>query len=91
LSPFKGQDIAGASFQVTFLAQAPKPFPLQLPAAIPNSTAEIISAQGAEVFSVTRGHGDGGKPNPYLETKLKTKATTRNWNIIKEIVERYGK
>ena len=89
LEPFKGQDTEGTSFLVTFLEHAPAEFPLKLPLSIPNSTAEIISAVGTEVFSVTRGHGDGGKPNPFLESKLKTQATTRNLNVIREIVERY--
>jgi uncharacterized protein (DUF1697 family) len=87
--PFKSQVKEGASFQVTFLLAAPEKFPLKLPVDIPNSTAEIISVNGKEVFSVTRGHGDGGKPNPFLESKLKVQATTRNWNIIKEIVEKF--
>ena len=89
LDPFKGQDKEGTSFLVTFLASAPTEFPLKLPIMIPNSTAEIISIRETEVFSVTRGHGDGGKPNPFLESKLKVQATSRNWNVIREIVERY--
>ena len=86
--PFKGQDTEGTSFLITFLEHAPAAFPLKLPLSIPNSTAEIISAVGTEVFSVTRGQGDGGKPNPFLESKLKTQATTRNLNVIREIVKR---
>ncbi len=89
LDPFKGQNIEGASFLVTFLEKKPSKFPLKLPLMIPNSTATIISSRGTEVFSVTCGHGDGGKPNPFLESKLKTRATTRNLNLIREILERY--
>ena len=91
LEPFKGQDKEGASFLVTFLASAPPKFPLQLPLTIPKSTAQIISSKGTAVFSVTHGGGEGGMPNPYLESKLKVKATTRNLNTIKEIVEKYNK
>ena len=40
-------------------------------------------------FSVTHGGGEGGMPNPYLESKLKVKATTRNMNIIRGIIENY--
>jgi hypothetical protein len=73
---------------VTFLAEAFDSFPLKLPLRIPNSTADVASARGTEVFSITRGHGDGGKPNPFLEKALKKKATTRNWNIVKEIAKK---
>jgi hypothetical protein len=79
----------GASFWVTFLEEAPAPFPLQLPATIPNTAAQIIAACGAEVFSVTHGGGEGGKPNPFLEAKLKMKATTRSINVIEQIVQKY--
>ena len=89
--PFKSCPKQGASFLVTFLAKAPAKFPLQLPLTIPKTTAQIISTKGNAVFSVTHGGGEGGKPNPYLESKLKMKATTRNMNIIKEIVEKYNK
>jgi uncharacterized protein (DUF1697 family) len=91
LEPFKGQEKEGASFLVTFLASAPDKFPLQLPLTIPKSTAQIISSKGTAVFSVTHGGGEGGMPNPYVESKLKVKATTRNLNIIREIVEKYSK
>ena len=90
LDPFKGHEEKDADFQVTFLESIFKTFPLALPVRIPKSTADIIAAFGAEVFSVTRGHGDGGMPNPFLESKLKVKATTRNWNVIRDVVERYG-
>ena len=89
--PFKGQEKEGTSFLVTFLASAPAKFPLQLPLTIPKSTAQIISSKGTAVFSVTHGGGEGGMPNPYLESKLKVKATTRNLNTIGEIVEKYSK
>ena len=38
---------------------------------------------------MTHGGGEGGLPNPFLESKLKLKATTRNMNIIAEIVEKF--
>ena len=87
---FKGQDAEGTSFLVTFLAIAPANFPLQLPLTIPKSTAQVISAKGTEVFSVTHGGGEGALPNPFLESKLKTKATTRNLNVVREIVEKFA-
>jgi uncharacterized protein (DUF1697 family) len=90
LDPFKGQSREGTSFLVTFLPTASATFPLQLPLTIPKSTAQVISSEGAEVFSVTHGGGEGALPNPFLESKLKIKATTRNMNIIREIVEKYS-
>ena len=88
--PFKGHDKTGASFMVTFLASTPAKFPLKLPLTIPKTTAQIISTKGTAVFSVTHGGGEGGKPNPYLESKLKVRATTRNINILQGIVEKYS-
>ena len=90
LDQFKGQEKEGTSFLVTMLPSEAK-FSLQLPVTIPKSTAQIISAKGTEVFSVTHGGGEGALPNPFIESKLKTKATTRNMNIIREIVEKYGR
>jgi len=63
---------------------------LPLPLTIPKSTAEILSASGSEVFSLTHGGGEGALPNLFLESKLKVKATTRNMNVLREIVEKYG-
>ncbi|MGD0450086.1 MAG: DUF1697 domain-containing protein [Candidatus Bathyarchaeia archaeon] len=88
--PFKKQNKEGTSFLVTFLADAPAKFTIELPTTIPKSTAQIISEKGTEVFSVTHGGGEGALPNPFIESKLKAKATTRNLNVIREIVEKYG-
>ena len=90
LNLFKNQEKEGNSFLVTFLTNPPANFPLQLPQTIPKSTAQVISANAAEVFSVTHGGGEGALPNPFLESKLKVKATTRNLNIIREIVEKFA-
>jgi uncharacterized protein (DUF1697 family) len=90
LDPFKGQQTEGTSFLVAMLPNAHSTFPFQLPLTIPKSTAQVISANGTEVFSVTHGGGEGALPNQFLESKLKIKATTRNMNIVKEIVEKYA-
>jgi uncharacterized protein (DUF1697 family) len=90
IDPFKDQEKDGASFLVTFLGIEPPSFPLKLPLTISKSTAQIISTKGTEVFSVTHGGGEGALPNSFLEAKLKMKTTTRNMNIIREIVEKYG-
>ena len=89
LDPFKGQTVEDTSFLVTFLPTQFSTFPLPLPLTIPKSTARVLSAKNTEVFSVTHGGGEGALPNPFLEKNLKVKATTRNMNIIKEILEKY--
>jgi uncharacterized protein (DUF1697 family) len=84
---FKDQDNESSSFLVTFLAATTDNFPLQLPLTIPKSKAQVISAKGTEVFSVTHGGGEGALPNPFLESKLKVKATTRNINTIRQMLK----
>jgi uncharacterized protein (DUF1697 family) len=86
---FKNQEKESTSFLITFLTVAPAILPLHLPLTIPKSTAQVISTNGTEVFSLTHGGGEGALPNPFLESKLKVKATTRNINTIREIVEKY--
>jgi uncharacterized protein (DUF1697 family) len=88
---FKGQNAEGTSFLVTFLKSPVSTLPLELPATIPKSSAQVISMHDREVFSVTHGGGEGAQPNPYIEKTLKTKTTTRNLNIIQEIMVKYGR
>jgi uncharacterized protein (DUF1697 family) len=82
--PFRNVKAENASLLVTFLSTETSES--TQPLKIPNTTAEIILITKTEAYSITHEHGEGGKPNPFLEKKLKTQATTRNWNIIKEIV-----
>jgi uncharacterized protein (DUF1697 family) len=86
--PFKNHEAEGASYLVTFLSSPPAKLALQLPLIIPKSTAQILAIRGSEVFSVTHGGGEGALPNQFLESKLQIKATTRNINVIKRIVEK---
>jgi uncharacterized protein (DUF1697 family) len=62
---FKGQNVEGSSFLVTFLAAKPEVFPFQFPVTIPKSTAQVIGASGTQVFSVTHGGGEGALPPLY--------------------------
>ena len=78
------------TFLVTLLPTPVHEFPLPLPLKIPKSTAQVLSRSEAEVFSVTYGGGDSALPNPFLESKLGVKTTTRNMNVIRELVERFG-
>jgi uncharacterized protein (DUF1697 family) len=87
--PFKNQPAEGTSFLITFLP-TPQALPFPLPAVIPKSTALLIASAGSEVFSVTHGGGEGALPNPYVEAKLKIKATTRNLNVVRDIAAKFG-
>jgi uncharacterized protein (DUF1697 family) len=88
--PSKFQNIEG-TILVTLLPNPPPPaFVSLLPLTIPKSTAQVIGACGNEIYSVTHGGGEGALPNPFVESKLKVKATTRNMNTIREIVEKFG-
>jgi uncharacterized protein (DUF1697 family) len=80
----------GTSLMVTMLPSPTRgPLP-RLPLTIPRSTARVAFASGSEVFSLTHGGGEGGLPNQFLEARLKAKTTTRNMNVILEIVQKYG-
>jgi uncharacterized protein (DUF1697 family) len=87
--PFREQPSEGSSFLITLLESSAS-FSSPLPIAIPKSTAQVIAADGTEVYSVTHGGGEGALPNPFMEKQLGVKATTRNINVIREIVKRYG-
>jgi uncharacterized protein (DUF1697 family) len=88
--PFYGQNTEGSSFLVTFLVTKPAAFPFQFPVTIPKSTAQVIGAHGAEVFSVTHGGGEGALPNSFIEKVLKCRATTRNLHIVEEILSKFS-
>jgi len=75
---------------VTFLPDSiPNRLP-RLPLVIPKSTVEVVSSTGKEVISLTHVMGEGVLPNQFLESELKAKTTTRNINVIREIVEKFG-
>jgi len=88
-NPFKDQKEESTSYLVTLLPAPISNLPFHLPLIIPKSTAKISFATSTEIFSETHGGGEGALPNPFVESKLKIKATTRNLNIIAEIVAKY--
>jgi uncharacterized protein (DUF1697 family) len=90
VDPFKNQSAEGTSYLVTLLPTFQTELPFQLPATIPKSTAQIIAASGSEFFSVTHGGGEGALPNPFIESKLKIKTTTRNLNVLKDICAKFS-
>jgi uncharacterized protein (DUF1697 family) len=86
-NPFKNEQAENSSFLVTFLSTETQNAP-PVPLSIPKSTAKVIKITKTEAYSITHGGGEGALPNPFLEKTLKTPATTRNWNIIKEITKK---
>jgi uncharacterized protein (DUF1697 family) len=90
-APYKTPAPQGTSYLVTLLeAPPPAAFTAPLPATIPQSTAQIYTVHHTEIYSETHGGGEGALPNPYLETKLKVKATTRNLNVIRTLSEKFS-
>lgn len=88
LQPFKKNKDASATEYATFLHSSPAGL-LSLPVASKNGDVEVLSVKGLDVFSLARVvSGRGGYPNGFIETKLKVPATTRNWGVVKEIVEK---
>jgi uncharacterized protein (DUF1697 family) len=88
-NPFKNTNSEDASFWITFMSSQPSD--LTFPLRIPNTKAEVILIKDREAYSVTHGGGEGGKPNPFIESKFKTQATTRNLNVLREIVSTHSK
>ena len=88
-SPFGDVGDEGASYWVTFMSEVPSV--VTVPFRIPGTEAEVVLIRGREAYSVTHGHGEGGRPNPFLESRFKVEATTRNLNVLREIVSAYGR
>ncbi len=80
----------GSSLLVTLLPSPPPRVSLHLPLVIPKTSVEVISATKSEVFSLSHGGGESALPNPFVESKLGVKATTRNMNVIREIQARFA-
>ena len=81
--------VEGTNSLVTFLSITPVKLTFKLPLVIPKSTAQILIIRDSEVYSATHGGGEGALPNPFIESELKIKATTRNIKTIRRIVEKY--
>lgn len=75
---------------VTFLApDAPALPPLPLDSR--RGDVRLLAARGGDVFSVSYELGSTpGSPNAFLERTLAAKATTRAWNTIVRLVDKYA-
>jgi len=76
-----------AFLHVTFLASRPKDFDFE---SIKNKRAkgeEITIKENAVYLYCPHGYGKTKLTNNFLETKLKVKATTRNWKTVTELAK----
>ena len=84
-APFGDRNWKGAAPYITFLERATRDVP---PKKTPNGDLEVVHVEPAEVYSVARKvKGRSGNPNAFVEKHLKTRATTRNWNVVRALAE----
>ena len=70
---------------VTFISEAVK---LKLPLFSANKDVEVFRMINNNLFSFShKVKGKRGFPNTFIEKQLKIKATTRNWETVKKILE----
>ena len=83
--PFTGLD--ESKMHVTFLSSKPSDIPTkEIEAA--KSTAEKVSVSGREVYLYCpNGYGKTKLSNSFLERKLGTAATTRNWRTVNALYD----
>lgn len=79
-APFRRRATDTAHSFVTFLDT---PTRSNLPHSSPSGDLEFVHRRPGEIFSVGRlVKGHYGNPNAFVEKHLKTRATTRNWNVV---------
>ena len=88
--PFKEAKQGGdAKLYVTFLSEEPPQLP-KLPLTSPHKDVEVFSIKNLEAFSISRRHkGRFGFPNAFIEAKLGTMSTTRNWETVKNMASSF--
>jgi uncharacterized protein (DUF1697 family) len=81
----RGEDVK--LLYVTFLADEPVPASIADLKNV-NYSPEEFSLRGKQLYLfAANGYGNAKMNNNFFETKLKVKATTRNWNTITKLVE----
>ena len=88
VNPFMGQNgINTAKLHVTFLSEDPGSTELKTIGNYDYSPDQFIII-GTEVYlHCPNGYGTSKLSNNFFESKLKVKATTRNWNTVNKITE----
>lgn len=89
--PFKGIDPASVyALCITFLEPGPgwPPRAMKPPG---RGDVQLVQITGSEVLSLSLMVGNTpGSPNAYLEKTLGLPATSRNWNTVTRLVDRFG-
>jgi len=91
LDPFAHVD-RGSVYEVcvSFLDAKHRALPA-LPLLSKREDVEVLSATGGEAFSISRVVGNTpGSPNAFLEKLLGTQASTRAWQTVVRLVEKFG-
>lgn len=89
-NPFLKETDDGAKLHVAFLADAPTP---EATANVystfrERSPGDDLKIIGREVYLyLPNGMGQSKLRNDYLDSRLKTMSTTRNWNTVKKLAE----
>lgn len=89
LDPFKGREVDPSKLYITFIPNELSEGPM-LPLWSRNKDVEIFLVKDSEVYSQTYLHrGSYGAPNKFIEKEFNVPATTRNWNTIRGIHEKF--
>jgi uncharacterized protein (DUF1697 family) len=86
-NPFRTTSLGGAEAYVAFLSSEPTEKP-QLPVESPKKDVRIFELAGKEAYYMAKkAKGKAEFPNQFVEESLKTKATSRTWEIVKGIAD----
>jgi uncharacterized protein (DUF1697 family) len=84
-NPFSEDEVNGRKLYVTLLANAPGKEEQKKLASF-NTETEETRVIGKEVYLLTAGYGDTKLSNTFIEKKLGTTATTRNWATMNKLL-----
>jgi uncharacterized protein (DUF1697 family) len=91
--PFRARERerdAGVKLYVAFLAEKPRASP-RLPLVDAKTGVEILALRGLDAIGVCLPvKGRYGFPNVLVERAFGVPATTRNWNTVVKVVEKFG-
>jgi len=89
--PFEGEEPAdGYRWYATLLRDTTRTMEIPSVYSISTGDYQFIHQQDGVVFTVLKRKKAGASPNAYLERTLETFCTTRNWNTMQRIVERWA-
>jgi len=89
-NPFLEQGVPEKMLYVYFLAHVPSPAALKL-LDPDRSPPDVFHARGQELYMhLPNGMGQTKYSNAYLDSKLSTVSTARNWNTVRKLGEMLG-